>query len=312
MSLSVSDLGNVPEVARAIAAMALGHDAGPMTTVTSRSHSVYVGAEAVVKLIDAAGHSRLEREIALVPQLPTGLMAPLLASGHYRLGARDVRYACYLRMPGESPGMGMPGMDEETARAVADDAVKRLKVLHTWMPTGHAELILCDHLEYGGFVDQTTLRHAIEGLANMDVREVLSRQLLDGLDSIVERASSRARVDVPVHADCHWGNWLVRDRTVTALLDFEWAHFGDPFDDWFFLSRFSGPHVATVLDVIAQATDTPLEALRVECEAREASHLVSDLRIALEQPHVNGYMIAERLRGLEELIVEQTWWRDAR
>jgi len=46
-------------------------------------------------------------------------------------------------------------------------------------------------------------------------------------------------VIVPVHADCHWGNWLVHERTVTALLDFEWARFGEPADDWLFLAGFS-------------------------------------------------------------------------
>jgi hypothetical protein len=55
-----------------------------MATVESSSHSVYVSSDVVVKIIDAAGHSRLDREIALVPHLPTGLTAPLLGSGLYR------------------------------------------------------------------------------------------------------------------------------------------------------------------------------------------------------------------------------------
>jgi hypothetical protein len=46
---------------------------------------------------------------------------------------------------------------------------------------------------------------------------------------------------------------------VTALLDFEWARFGEPADDWFFLARFSGPHMEAVLDVIARATAASVE-----------------------------------------------------
>lgn len=61
--------------------------------------------------------------------------------------------------------------------------------------------------------------------------------LLDGLKATAERAPLGARPVVPVHEDCHWGNWLVRDRNVTALLDFERARFGEPADDWFFLGR---------------------------------------------------------------------------
>ena len=71
---------------------------------------------------------------------------------------------------------------------------------------------------------------------------------------------------------------------MTALLDFEWARFGEPVDDWFFLIRFSGPHREAVLDVIAGATATAPEALRAQCEVREASYLASDLRLALERP----------------------------
>jgi hypothetical protein len=101
---------------------------------------------------------------------------------------------------------------------------------------------------------------------------------------VAERAPLHGRAVVPVHADCHWGNWLACDHSVTALLDFEWARFGEPADDWFFLARFSGPHMETVLDVIARATATPAETLRAECEVRDAAYLASDLRVALERP----------------------------
>ena len=102
--------------ARAIAAAALGRDPGPMSVAESSSHHVYVGPDAVVKIIDAAGHSRLDREIALAPYLPAGLTAPLLDSGVRRAAALEVRYACYARVPGTAPGMGLPGTDGATAR----------------------------------------------------------------------------------------------------------------------------------------------------------------------------------------------------
>jgi hypothetical protein len=98
---------------------------------------------------------------------------------------------------------------------------------------------------------------------------------------------------------------------VTALLDFEWARFGDPVDDWVFLARFSGPHMATVLDVITRATTTSLETLLAECEVRDATYLASDLRIALEHPDAPERMAAGNLRDLEELIVGRYWWRHA-
>jgi hypothetical protein len=297
--------------ARAIAAAVLGRDPGPLAATESDSHHVYVGPDVVVKIIDAAGHSRLDREIALAPQLPAGLTAPLLDSGLYRLGTLKVRYACYARVPGAAPGMGMPGVDGVTARLLAEDAVQRLGGLHSWIPAGQAGQTLREPLDHGGFVSQALLLAGIENLAAVDRDGVVAVRLLDGLRAIAERAPLRARTVVPVHADCHWGNWLACDRRVTALLDFEWARFGEPADDWFFLARFSGPHMEAVLDVIAQMTTTPQETLRAECEVREASHLASDLRLALDRPGPPARMAAVRLRALEELIVGRYWWHDA-
>jgi hypothetical protein len=99
----MTDLRQAPDAARAIAAAALGRDPGPMATAESDSHHVYVSPDVVVKIIDADRHSRLDREIALAPQLPAGLTAPLLGSGICRLGTREVRYACYARVPGTAP-----------------------------------------------------------------------------------------------------------------------------------------------------------------------------------------------------------------
>jgi aminoglycoside phosphotransferase (APT) family kinase protein len=180
------------------------------------------------------------------------------------------------------------------------------------MPAGHAGQTLREPLDHGGFVSQAALLAEVENLAAQDRDGIVPRHLLDGLTAIAERAPLHARAVVPVHADCHWGNWLASDRSVTALLDFEWARFGEPADDWFFLARFSGPHMEAVLDVIARATTTSLETLRAECEVREAAHLASDLRAALERPGARAPTAAERLRGLEELIDGHYWWRRTR
>lgn len=246
-----------------------------------------------------------------MPHLPVGLTAPLLSSGVQRTGRRHVRYACYARVPGTAPGMGMPGVDSATARLLTGEAIRRLDGMHSWVPTGQAKQTLEETLDHGGFVGQVPLFAEIENLAVGDRGGIVPRHLLDGLRAIAERDSSPPRAAVPVHADCHWGNWLAHDRRVTALLDFEWARFGEPLDDWFFLIRFSGLHKETVLDVIALATATPEEVLRAGCEIREAAYLASDLRIALERGEASGRMAAERLLALDELVVGRSWWRPA-
>jgi hypothetical protein len=122
-------------------------------------------------------------------------------------------------VPGTAPGMGMPGVDGVTARLLAEQAVERLGGLHA----GRAEQTLGEPLDHGGFVSQAALCAGIENLAARDRDGIVSRHLLDGLTEVAERAPLHARAVVPVHADCHWGNWLACDHSVTALPDFEWA-----------------------------------------------------------------------------------------
>ncbi|MEU4780388.1 phosphotransferase [Micromonospora sp. NPDC023633] len=307
----MTDLRQAHDVAHAIAAAALGRDPGPMRTADSSSHHVYVGSDVVVKIIDAAGHSRLNREIALAPHLPAGITARLLDSGLHQLETHEVRYACYARVPGVAPGMSMPGVDGGTARRLAEEAVQRLHALHSWTPAADARQTLEETLDHGGFVSRAALLAEVENLAALNRDGIVPRRVLDGLTAIAERAPSHARAVVPVHADCHWGNWLAHDRRVTALLDFEWARLGEPADDWFFLARFAGPHIEAVLDVVAGATTTSSATLRAECEVREASHLASDLRIALQRPDAPAHMVADNIRHLDELVVGRLWWRHA-
>jgi hypothetical protein len=138
-----------------------------MAAAQSSSHHVYVSSDVVVKIIDAAGHSRLDRETALAPHLPAGLTALFLGGG---LGTRT-----------------------------------------------SARQTLGEPLDHGGFVSQA-----------------------------------------------------------------------------------------------ARATATPVETLRAQCEIRDAAYLASDLRVALERPGFPARMAANRLRGLEELIVGRYWWRHTR
>jgi hypothetical protein len=299
--------------ARSIADATLGGPAGPMDRLASRSHYVFVSSTLVVKIIDAGDHARLGREIALAVALPSGLAAPVLASGRHVTEAGEVRYACVARLPGNSPGMGLAGVDCRTAGRWAREAVQQLRRLHDWVPESPAATVLRERLDHGGFVGRRRLLDEIERVRHLDDGTVVPRPILDGLAEIAERAPEHADTSVPVHADCHWDNWLVHDGRVTALLDFEWARFGEPADDWMFLARFSGPHMPAVLSVISDATATPLETLRAACEVREASHVTADLRLALEQSDAHARAAAGSLvRELEELVLGRSWWRPGR
>ncbi|MFR9723725.1 hypothetical protein ACL02R_10200 [Streptomyces sp. MS19] len=193
------------EVARAAAAAAPGRDPGPLDGVESGSHHVFVGRDVVVKVIDAAGHTRLGREVALASHLP--------ADGLRRLGGREVRYACYARVPGSAPGTGLPGVDAVTARRLAEEAARRLGDLHGWTPGAEARDVREAPLDHGGFTGRDALLAEMGKLAADDRERALSRRLLDGPTALPEQA--------PPRADRHRGNRLVHEGRVTALLDFE-------------------------------------------------------------------------------------------
>ncbi|MEU7484789.1 hypothetical protein [Streptomyces sp. NPDC042319] len=186
--IGMPDLRKAHDTARAIAAAALGRDPGPMTTAESSSHHVYVGSHAVVKLIGVDDHSRLNREIALAPHLPTGLTTTLLGSGLHQLDTHDIRYACYARAPGTAPGIGMPGVGTAAARSLAEEAVQQLTRLHSWVPESDIEQVLRKPLDHGGFTGRAALHADMENLATLDRHGTVPRPLLDGLAAIAKRA----------------------------------------------------------------------------------------------------------------------------
>lgn len=302
----MSDLSQAHDLARAIGERVLGHDPGPVAAVESQSSQVFVGSDIVVKL---AEHSRLDREVRLAASVPSGLTPTLLGSGIQTFEERQVQFACYRRAAGVALGMGLPGVDANTARSLAAQAVQRLDLLHDWRPPDDVAQILRQPLNHGGFASQGGLLSLIERLVATDRDQIVDRVLIDGLFTVAEGAPLEARTDVPVHADCYWDNWLASDGELTALLDFEWARFGDPRDDYFFLISFSGEHLTTVLDVVAHESGISSEALRKECEVRQANFVVSDILLALtvdecDLPH---QLLARRLASLEQLIVGQRW-----
>ena len=123
-------------------------------------------------------------------------------------------YACLGRVPGTIPG------------------IRHLQRMHDWTPSDQTATVLRESLNHGGFVGRSQLLSEIENVRDLDDGEIVPRRILDGLTAIADRAPEYPQAIVPVHADCHRGNWLVHERTVTALLNFEWARFGEPADDW--------------------------------------------------------------------------------
>ena len=283
--------------------------AGPLARAESKSHRVYLGEDVVLKLIEADNHSRLDRELALQAELPSGLSAPVIAAGTFVSPAGEVRYACATRLPGAPPPDRLAGVDRATALRWAGQAIEKLERLHRWTPRAGVAEVLRQPLDHGGFRGRDQLRAVID---EASAYGELTASTLAGLASIAASAPTTVAPTVPVHADCYWANWLVHDGDVTALLDFEWARFGEPADDWMFLARFSGEHMPSVLALIATETGTDLDQLRAAGEIREVSHVLADLVPALRVLDTNprARPVADELSGeLDALVTNRIWWR---
>ena len=115
----------------------------------------------------------------------------------------------------------MQGSASEPERALGD-LVRRLRELHR---------LDVDQLELPGF-----RRTAI---GDLELWSQIAEEKLGEPDELVAFALSELRELFPgepdrlvlCHGDAGMGNFLARDGRVTALLDWEFAHIGDPHDD---------------------------------------------------------------------------------
>ena len=296
------------EVGREIA-VACGEGSVGLESIASRSSNVFLSSTSVIKITGADEPSRFDREVALAADLPMGLSAPVLGHGRWASSSYGpVQYVRVARLPGYSPVMDLPGIDKPTAVLWAKQATSILKRLHAWKPSVASSAVLDEPLDHGGFTTRTRLSQNIDAASALDPKGIIPLAVIDGLRDIAAAAPERASASVPVHADCHWENWLIGGGEVTALLDFEWARFGEPSDDWVFLAGFSGPHRHTVLETIADLVGPSMNELRRACEIREASYLVSDLVLALQNPHDPERREAlTMVPGLVELTVQRAW-----
>jgi hypothetical protein len=106
-----------------------------MATAESSSHHVYVSPDVVVKIIDAGRHSRLDREIALAPQLPAGLTAPLPGSGLCRLGTRDGSADCTAGYPPATPDRRWENLLTTAGSSARLRSWPRLRTSRPWTGT---------------------------------------------------------------------------------------------------------------------------------------------------------------------------------
>ncbi|WP_342641539.1 phosphotransferase family protein [Rhodoligotrophos ferricapiens] len=146
------------------------------------------------------------------------------------------------RIDGEAPipwtADGGPAFDEETRRALAEQFVGALGSLHNfdWPGTPVAAI--------GGASDPNETAAAQIGFWERLMRQWSQRRypILEwALLWFRDNAPKAPRISV-VHGDYRIGNFLEQNRQITAILDWELVHLGDPVEDlgWVCLQAWRG------------------------------------------------------------------------
>jgi aminoglycoside phosphotransferase (APT) family kinase protein len=197
-----------------------------LESASSVTNEVWLAGDYVVR-INRRVDGRLRREAALAKYLPPELGYPGVAGYGGRQGAD---WLIVRRVPGTVLARCWPSMPVADRRAAICQLARKLKALHaTRAPKGLPPIDGPQLLEAGALAPALPLVHALEraaGMANVD------RGLIDAITAIVyEYAPALAPFNEAglVHGDLTFENMLWDGRSITALLDFEWAR-GAPAD----------------------------------------------------------------------------------
>lgn len=168
----------------------------------------------------------LQREAALYRALSGRVAAmPRIVAAHPQRPALLTE-----RVEGESRYAG--SASSELLDAVATDFMRKLAQLHALDIRG---LDLPGYLPHGTITDQVHAELAIWQTMYQEVswRDPLIEFALNWLTESIPKTSDPP---VVVHGDAGPGNFLHRDGKVTALIDWELCHVGDPMEDIAWLS----------------------------------------------------------------------------
>lgn len=197
------------------------------------------GPEALFCLCDAtpAGGGSLRDAAVLRALAPTAIPVPAVRAASAELGAILLE-----RVPGRS---ALPPADAEPERErVARDLMRLSALLHRLDPA----VLPIAHLGAPG----TPRSHALDQLARLDA--LLTALGNDALElqrfaaAALRRSPPTAERTSLVHSDMGPGNFLYEDGAVTAILDWEVAHWGDPMED---LAAIAVRDIATPIGPLA-------------------------------------------------------------
>ncbi len=204
--------------------------------VESNSNDAWLIGDAVLRVCWRGDRARFVREAHLVAALPPSIPHPTVIG----FGSdEELTWTLHERVVGEVLGDVWLDLSEAELRAIIAQFASILAALHTWSPPAVVDLLLTEHGE--------ATPRSIESIVDTDLIPLPLPRLLalveaaKGIDhvdpavmaGITDRISELASADpfaTPwphvVHGDAVFGNIIVHEGQIKALLDFEWVRKG--------------------------------------------------------------------------------------
>lgn len=204
----------------------------PASSVTNE---VWLTPSHVVR-VNRRPNQRLRREATLGPTLPAEIGYPLVVAYGGRMGAD---YLVVKRVEGSPLAHCWPDMSDDARRSAISQLAEKLRRLH--QTPGPADLPTIDAPQ---MLRGDTLSPVMSLLVALDQARSLPHvdsMLIDDVEQFVYELTSSIEPfasDFLVHGDLTFENVLWNGKTITAILDFEWARTSPPDVDLDVFLRF--------------------------------------------------------------------------
>jgi len=201
--------------------------------IGGNSNDAWLFEDCVLRVCWRGDRDRITREAAVLESLPMSIPHPtLLDTGR----TVDLSWLVISRGPGvplDRDDADREGLIRDVTRGLSG----ALRQLHQWTPPTHVAALLEEVTRHDGggsacakevvptrVDDIIAVCHDVAELRFVDPG--LIRSAVERVEGLREFAPATSQSNAVVHGDPAWGNVLVHDGRLSAVIDFEWVRLG--------------------------------------------------------------------------------------